>query len=94
MKITDFLEARILEDETEAKERAVEEWFDGGWPTKHCNKILAECAAKRATSAACREDYEDSLTRNDDVMELATTVLYLMAFAYSTHPDYQREWAE
>lgn len=55
---------------------------------------LAECAAKKALIAACREDHEDSLTRNDDTVELATLVLYTLAQAYSDHPDYDPAWTE
>jgi hypothetical protein len=92
--IVEFLQARIAEDEMEARDMAGTEWYDGGWPDEHCNKILAECAAKRAVIAACREDHEDSLTRNDDTVELATVVLSILAAVYSDHPDYQPEWGD
>lgn len=57
-------------------------------------RILAECAAKRVIIAECREDHEDSLTRNDDTEELATVVLRCMAAVYSTHAEYRKEWGD
>ncbi|WOH20141.1 DUF6221 family protein [Paenarthrobacter sp. GOM3] len=94
MNIIEFLEARLDEDEMEARDMAGTEWYDGGWPDDHCNKILAESETKRAIIAQCRVDHEDSLTRNDDTLELATVVLYLLAQVYSAHPDYDPGWTE
>jgi hypothetical protein len=90
MRITDFLEARIAEDEERAE--YVLKWGDWGGLFKP-PRVLAECAAKRAIIAASREDYEDSLTRNDDTIELGTIALYALASVYSSHPDYQHKWA-
>lgn len=56
-------------------------------------RVLAECAAKRKIIAECREDHEDSLTRNDDTDELASLVLYALATVYKDHPDYREDWS-
>lgn len=85
MNITEFLEARIAEDEKRAK-------YYGALALGTA-RVLAECAAKRAIIAASREDHEDSLTRNDDTIELGSIALYALAAVYKGHPDYQREWA-
>lgn len=96
--IVEFLQARIDEDE----ERAGSGWSSLGntrWERDNYGRsmltpaaVLAECAAKRAIIDSCRVDHEDSLTRNDDTVELATVVLYALAAVYSDHPDYQESW--
>lgn len=55
-------------------------------------RILAECAAKRAIIAECREDHEDAMSSRNDVTEVASEVLYALAAVYKDHPDYSREW--
>lgn len=90
LSITEFLEARIAEDEAEAKQLQGD--MDFGLEAAG-DRMLAECAAKRAIIAACREDHEDSLTRNDDTIELGSIALYALASVYSNHADYQQEWA-
>ncbi|MEQ4566197.1 DUF6221 family protein [Paenarthrobacter sp. CAP02] len=76
---------RVLLDAVEFREHYTEPAPD--------QRTLAECAAKRAIIEQCREDHEDSLTRNDDTEELASGVLYALAGVYKDHPDYQQEWA-
>jgi len=97
--ITEFLEARIDEDEA----RASSGWAslrDTRWEADNYGRnflspsaVLAECAAKRAIIVECREDHEDSLTRNDDTVEIGSAVLYALAAVYKDHPDYRQEWA-
>lgn len=49
MTLIEFLEARIAEDEAEAKPMAALEDDDrGGWAIVYAERVLAECAAKRA----------------------------------------------
>lgn len=49
MNITEFLEARIAEDEAECQPMAALEDDDrGGWAIAYAERVLAECAAKRA----------------------------------------------
>ena len=49
MTITEFLLARIEEDQVEAEIHAGAEYYvDGAWPADLAARVLAECAAKRA----------------------------------------------
>lgn len=49
MTITEFLIARIAEDEAAANEQDGAEYHtDGAWPDGMAARVLAECAAKRA----------------------------------------------
>lgn len=99
VSIAEFLEARVDEDEA----RASSGWTslrDTRWETDDYGRnfltpsaVLAECAAKRAIIAQCREDHEDSMASRDDATEVASMVLYALAAVYAGHPDYQKEWA-
>ncbi|MFJ4288024.1 DUF6221 family protein [Paenarthrobacter nicotinovorans] len=99
MTITEFLQARISEDERSAEAggyhngRGVFANDNYGCLLVQPARVLAECAAKRAIMDASREDHEDSLTRNDDTIELATIALYALAAVYKDHDDYQEAWA-
>lgn len=84
MNIVDFLLARIAEDEKRANYYA---------PALGTDRVLAESAAKCAIIKACRADHEDSIANGDDVLEVASEVLYALAAVYADHPDYQQEWA-
>lgn len=100
MNITEFLEARIDEDERSANDLMGEREGD---------RVLAECAAKRAIIEA------HPITH--DVVEVSTRIkwgfacetcfrygdavedhgycdtLRALAAVYKDHPDYQQEWA-
>jgi hypothetical protein len=94
MTITEFLEARIAEDEREANvclaspEHTTRRWV----------RVLAECAAKRAILAlheyewmgpddaagkGCSHDYED----------WPCPTIRAIGSVYADHPDYRQEWA-
>jgi hypothetical protein len=97
MEITEFLEARIAEDEAAAEQLThifhgpgtqmyvAESWIQSPLKKK---RFLAECAAKRAIMsrhASCDDvSYGDAST----CPEIRT-----LAAIYSDHPDYQPEWA-
>ena len=93
MNITEFLEARITEDEREAGsgwERLGEtRWERDNYGRNHLTPtaVLAECAAKRAIIAR-REDaldtYAGTLVIEDAIRALAAI--------YKDHPDYREEW--
>lgn len=85
MNITDFLLARIQEDEKRAS------YY--GPLAMGADRALAECAAKRAIIKACRTDHEDSIANGDDVLEVSSEVLYALAAVYKGHPNYQEDWA-
>jgi len=95
MNITEFLEARIAEDEAEASQyQAYEQDISetAGWwePTR----VLAECAAKR-TIIAGWEDPNDIMTSDVDAgYSLGIdNAVHALAAVYSDHPDYQQAWA-
>ena len=83
MNITDFLLARIAEDELRAN------YYGMALGT---GRVLAECAAKRAIVTECRADHEDAMASNNDVTEVASAVLYALAAVYKDHPEYQEDW--
>ena len=100
MTITEFLLARIREDEVEADIHAGAEYYvDGAWPEGLAARVLAECAAKRAIiHRYIYERDEPSYTREDAdrsggaevALEMA---LYDLAAVYKDHPGYRSEWA-
>jgi hypothetical protein len=82
MTLTDFLLARIAEDEACADGL---EWDDGN-PVHQTARVLAECEAKRRIVEACA----DVLAY--DAEALPQDVLRLLALPYADHPDYRQEW--
>jgi hypothetical protein len=99
--ITEFLEARIDEDEA----RASSGWShlgDSRWETDNYGRdfltpsaVLAECAAKRAIIHYCaglgvgrRVDAEV-----DAQFRSAMWIAVQMAKVYKDHPDYRQSWS-
>jgi hypothetical protein len=108
MTITEFLEARIAEDEAEAREMGLREWSDGAWSDEHEAKILAECKAKRAiledhgyaatNSCALNPEHSHSCDHGlgfqpHDEAVSAFKILTNMAAVYKGHPDYDPQWS-
>ena len=96
MNITDFLLARIADDETLAK--YVLQYGDRGTnPNLGPARVLAECAAKRAIVepfaelANGRDRLCDAYLQATYKMILRAVILPL-ATVYADHPDYRREW--
>jgi hypothetical protein len=99
MNITEFLEARIAEDEAEAGSG----WStlgDTRWERDNYGRtmltpsaVLAECAAKRAIIAECRPGTLDDLDSGEDDQPAPMWVARALAAVYKDHPDYQQEWA-
>lgn len=81
MTITEFLEARIGEDELRAN------YY--GPLVMGTARVLAECAAKREVIELAKEvaDIDNSLMSEDKKL------LRTLAAVYKDHPDYQQEWA-
>lgn len=106
MKLTEFLLARIAEDEAAAMDSLERGFGDWEWLADlgvnyearthmvrhHPARVLAECEAKRRIVDAARADYEDSLQSGDDTTSLAEEVLRVLALPYSDHPDYDEAW--
>jgi hypothetical protein len=92
MTLTEFLEARIAEDEAEADYLLGREDDEANAYGKH---FLAECAAKRAIIAG-RKRIDRSA--NDDEWSMGYSdanyeATHALAAVYADHPDYRREWA-
>ena len=97
MSITDFLNARIAEDEAAAREYQQYEdevYETAGW--FNCTRVLAECAAKRAIV----EQWEDP-SAGDSLLIDAADAGYVLAIdytlrnlaaVYAEHPAYLDEW--
>lgn len=97
MNITDFLLARIQEDEadaqTDAEEMAkssVSIQFDCATQARFTPaRVLAECAAKREIIRW----WVDGLIGYVRVDDELTNPLLPLAAVYKDHPDYRQEWS-
>jgi hypothetical protein len=87
--IVEFLEARIAEDEADAKPTVELEDDDcRGWAIAYAERVLAECAAKRAIIEAfnpAAPDLDPYVGRD---------VMAMLAVVYKDHSDYNPEWSE
>jgi hypothetical protein len=100
MTITEFLEARIDEDEAQAK--YVHEYGDtGGAALFAPARVLAECATKRAI-LGMYDTYANAVHESVGIaavgarcgQEVTADVLGAIAAVYKDHPDYRQEWAD
>ncbi len=107
MTITDFLLARIAEDEETARleddprqmnspECGID-WYEfergmGEVIRVSPARILAECEAKRRIVEAARE-YSPELQYGDNGEWAFDLTLRALAAVYADHPDYDPEWA-
>jgi len=106
MNISEFLEARIAEDERHAGSG----WARLGysrWETDNYGRdflapsaVLAECKAKRAIidmhetySSAAHESVGIAWVGARGGQQVTSDILRTLAAVYADHPDYQREWA-
>lgn len=101
LTLTEFLLARIAEDEQDAE---CVLWDNGqGNVESYESRVLAECDAKRRIVEEWRraESLIDTLTQADqpDVDEWEAqsraleVVLRTIAAVYADHPDYNEEWS-
>jgi hypothetical protein len=107
-ELTEFLLARIAEDEAVARAALStvepDEWENptqtqNHWPAdidfwdRHTPyRILAECEVKRAIVEECGEVLSISVWEYDDTPDLALSMLHLLAAVYADHPDHRAEW--
>ncbi|WP_427130343.1 DUF6221 family protein [Pseudarthrobacter sp. S9] len=97
MTITDFLSARIAEDEYDANREL--SWGTTQTLTRMNARVLAECAAKRAIVAMAPDDdgyvkIGDWESCSDSCPPLvAEAAIRALAAVYADHPDYLQEWA-
>lgn len=93
--LTDFLLARIAEDEEWAKHRDIVTF---GLDDSHMNpaRVLAECEAKRRIVQRCAEVMGESDPRasldDEGWASLMWEMMYDLATVYVDHPDYREEW--
>jgi hypothetical protein len=90
--LTDFLLARIAEDEATVTAALADptrwdagDWIDRAWSPV---RVMAECEAKRQIIKAVA-DHRDGEWEDDPIHEM---VLEPMAAVYADHPDYRGEW--
>lgn len=98
MDITDFLNARIAEDEAtiqRAPKRA--DAFDISMvPVTGAlrSRLLAECAAKRAIIALFKaEDVKEDWSVEASYAAGAEDCIFALAAVYKDHPDWRQQWA-
>jgi len=95
MTITEFLAARLAEDEAQA--RYVHEYGSSAPSALFAPaRVLAECAAKRDLIRLAAQAWTlDDLQANQDIGydDIENTMLRTLAAVYKDHPDYQQEWA-
>jgi hypothetical protein len=95
--LSDFLLARIAEDEAEAR-REIEDGYGGdqhesGWPS---NRVLAECDAKRQLVAEFeRHRVEAHEGKDPEALGKAWGLLRAIAYEalpYRGHPEWHPSW--
>lgn len=91
--ISEFLEARIAEDEVAAYDLMGEREGD---------RVLAECASKRLVIELAKKASEDEKEYDDYEWQgtvkrseplTGDAILFALAAVYKDHPGYQQEWA-
>lgn len=93
MTITEFLLARIQEDETATRNFMSRDNTNGTiW-----GRVLAECAAKRAIVEPFAKEWARPERLTDAYLSatlklLLRSVIAPLAAVYKDHPDYRREW--
>lgn len=92
--LTDFLLARIAEDEAAANDPRYVWSADIGEPVQNPARVLAECAAHRQiianlTSLAARQPIDDWSPADSALID----TIRALAATYADHPDYRPEWA-
>ena len=104
MTLVEFLEARIAEDEAEARPMAgLDDDDRGGWSIVYAERVLAECAAKRAIielaqkASAVEEEFDEYMWAGAGPEQVdpstGDAILFALAAVYKDHPDYQQDWA-
>lgn len=96
--MTEFLLARIAEDEASAEDEVVRMEKDPMIPGASYAltildvitpaRVLAECAAKRKIVGS----FPTAAQNGDGWDEAGYSVLCIMAAVYGDHPDYREEW--
>lgn len=96
-ELTEFLLARIAEDERAAHRIALPLALTGAkGAVVGPGRVLAECEAKRRIVARATEEdrllLEDWDEEREGGVVVARDMLYALAVPYADHPDYREEW--
>jgi len=104
--LTDFLLARIAEDEAAAHKLTLTDRrpvLSLAITVNHPERILAECAAKRAIielaqkASEVEEEFHDYVWAGAGPKQVepwtGDAILLSLAAVYKDHPDYRQEWA-
>ncbi|MCW5951963.1 MAG: hypothetical protein KIT69_06875 [Propionibacteriaceae bacterium] len=90
MDLIKFLEARIAEDEYEAKV-CLDQYARGdGGSTRRWTSVLAECEAKRKIIERIAEEGRNPAP--PQALMLGDDILRLLALPYQHDPDYDPAW--
>lgn len=102
MTLTDFLLARIAEDETEARAAEAQGAVAAHEAYLDPPRVLAECTAKRLILSLAHEatgldqtvDMERVAGARDDsgIHYVGDRILRAMALVYAPHPDFDPAW--
>ena len=99
MTITEFLEARIAEDERHARKLADTDRRPAlslATTINHPQRLLAECATKRAIIHLADQvetmDYAITNEWGGGMEGTSDNILHALAAIYADHPEYQQEW--
>lgn len=100
MELTEFLLARIAEDEAVARRAADEFDINDPFPAAHVTyapaRVLAECEAKRRIVEIMLDqiDLGRRAGRWLNWEDMAMQTLRALALPYRDHPDFDRAWAD
>ena len=99
LTLTDFLLARIAEDQARVRPgvHEPESWCDRAEGVHYESaRVRAECEAKRRIIAACLLRIEDGEDGLGNIVtsggHLGEAILQALALPYADHPDYREEW--
>jgi hypothetical protein len=103
LTITEFLLARITEDEAVARTATDDRfsWASVDYNSSECEthgtrhnpaRTLAECAAKRALVERYWQEDIHSVSEAEEQCG-DCLVMYILAAVHADHPDYHPEWA-
>jgi hypothetical protein len=84
LTLTDFLLARIAEDEEAAPYVFAEQYTP--------SRVLAECEAKRRIVDLCEDNLRDLSAGGTGRRQFSSYALQILAQPCADHPDFRDEW--
>ena len=96
MRLTEFLLARIADDEAWAAARSKTEWHEGHIvkmaDTAVASRLRKDCEAKRRIVENPPEKYDDGEPNETAAYDDWEWTCKVLATVYADHPDYRPEW--